>query len=319
MTHARILQTYALDLITTRIENGRGSPTDAEIASYCRLNEPGDARSLLADLADAGRITIKGTGAGRVITLGRQHAAPMAVARPTPSVKVPGASKRRLTLDETSARIKEILARGKAAVAEPAAAAQPKPKSPAICQPKPVSAPEPAPTPARAPVVDGAQRRGSHRDDAAPPPIHVEPLPPDVVAQLSLKAQRQRRGDPAPLPQSVKRVLSKPKDAADRAARIGKHCMTVALPTTDYWKLVSLAKAGDKAPGTLARELVLAALNGEMNPERIEHYLEPKPRIRGAIASAAVRDGMPILDFVYMLLERGFAAYEQDAAMGRAA
>lgn len=294
MAHARIALTYALDLITRSIELDEPSPTDGQIADYCGLHDPTHVRSLLADLADAGKITIRGTGADRKILLGRQTAPLTTTPRPTPSVKSAAGSKRRLTLDETADRIKEILARGKA----PAA---PLVKTPDISAPvaqcryapdKPVS-PQALPLPGAS--DEGAQARGSHRDEPAPQPIHVkQPRRPNAV-----------------------RAMDVPDTVATRAERFGKHCMTVSLPTADYWKLVELANAGGKMPGSLARDLVLAALNGELNPER---FAPPaKVRVPAHITAAAVREGVPVVAFVAELLERGFDAWSSQWSLERCA
>lgn len=71
MAYPKVIQQGLLDWIADRIGNDEPTPTDQEIISRFGLSGVEAARSLLADLADSGKITIKGFGANRVITLGR--------------------------------------------------------------------------------------------------------------------------------------------------------------------------------------------------------------------------------------------------------
>lgn len=72
------------------LEDGKLAPTDEEIMDRYRFEHPEQARTLLADLADRGWITIGGIGPGRKIALGRVRSSdPQPAVRPVPSVVRP--------------------------------------------------------------------------------------------------------------------------------------------------------------------------------------------------------------------------------------
>jgi hypothetical protein len=108
MVHPKLQLSRLLDWLTFRIECDDASPTDEQIVAFLGLDSERTAMSMLADLADRGDITIRGSGAARQIALGRQHRA-IETPRPTRSITKP----LRQMLSETDGvdRIKAILAR----------------------------------------------------------------------------------------------------------------------------------------------------------------------------------------------------------------
>jgi len=89
MAHAKLNLQRMYEWIEARVGVSDPTPTDAEIMQHFGFDNPESARTLLAELADAGRITIKGYGPDRVITLGRTASTLAATPRPTPTVRKP--------------------------------------------------------------------------------------------------------------------------------------------------------------------------------------------------------------------------------------
>ncbi|MCU6454337.1 hypothetical protein LPN01_09620 [Sphingomonas sp. A2-49] len=121
MAHARLNLARMLSWIEQKLDAGQPTPTDAEICELFGFDSTESARTLLAELADAGKITIKGYGPDRRIALGRAKGAIASVGRVAPAVK-----KADVEVERAAARIAEIVQRGrkssKAVVAENAAA-----------------------------------------------------------------------------------------------------------------------------------------------------------------------------------------------------
>ena len=216
MAHPRIIRSQMLDWIKNSIELGAALPTDAQIVDRFNLTGSESARSLLADLADAGEITIKGYGDARRITLGRKRELPNAH-RPLPSVVKRSAGKRvDADVESTAAKIRDIIARGKKAVA------------PVLADPEraPLATVGAIPIAATSPAVDsvngseGAQV--SVATTPAPHPFVGTDLPPEVIAQLSKKGQREARGE-QPLLTGFQRQV-----AVARAYELGESTVEIA-------------------------------------------------------------------------------------------
>lgn len=135
MAHSRLNLNAMFDWIERCLADGQPTPLDAAICDRFGFDSTESARTLLAELADAGRITIRGHRDDRVIALGRSKSVAVPASRAEPPVR-----KADPDAEHTSARIAEIVGRGrkpaKAVVAENAAAllktvatkpAQPKP------------------------------------------------------------------------------------------------------------------------------------------------------------------------------------------------
>jgi len=107
MAHAKINLSRMFDWIERNLDHDVAQPTDAQIMERFGFDSPESARTLLAELADAGRITIKGYGETRTITLGRTKAALSPAPRPLPAAK-----KADPVIDAGVAKIAAIVARG---------------------------------------------------------------------------------------------------------------------------------------------------------------------------------------------------------------
>lgn len=116
MAHAKLNLSRMYDWIERNIDHDVAQPTDAQIMARFGFDSPESARTLLAELADAGRITITGYGETRKLFLGGRKSSITAAPRPLPAVK-----KADPILDAGVAKIGEIVARGKNAAATRAA------------------------------------------------------------------------------------------------------------------------------------------------------------------------------------------------------
>ena len=158
MAHAKINVARMYDWIDRNLNQGIALPADAQIMERFGFDSPESARTLLAELADAGRITIKGYGETRIITLGRTKATLTPAPRPVPTAK-----RADPVIDAGIAKIAAIVARGgnagsarAAQAADALKAARTKPAPPARLSKAsptlPVAAAnskEPAPMPAK--------------------------------------------------------------------------------------------------------------------------------------------------------------------------
>jgi hypothetical protein len=171
MAHAKLNLVRMLSWIEQRLDTGHATPTDAEICELFGFDSTESARTLLAELADAGKITIKGYGPDRRIALGRSKGAIAGVGRVAPAVKKADAD-----VDRTAARLAEIVRRGRkpaaAVVAENAAAllktVNPKPARSKPEAPMPKEVPMPAKTiqlPASASrAIEAIEAHAKHND-----------------------------------------------------------------------------------------------------------------------------------------------------------
>lgn len=108
MAHSRLALTTMFDWIERCLLDGAALPDDAAICERYNFASTESARTLLAELADAGRITIRGYGPTRTITIGRSKPGVVRAERPQPPVQTADAS-----VDRVAARIAEIIARGR--------------------------------------------------------------------------------------------------------------------------------------------------------------------------------------------------------------
>lgn len=106
MAHPNIRKQQMLAWIEECLDASMPCPGDASICERFNLTSTESARTLLAELADAGRITIRGYGETRAITLGRQRGLAPSVPRPVPAVTKPDP-----VVEATTARIVDIVQR----------------------------------------------------------------------------------------------------------------------------------------------------------------------------------------------------------------
>ncbi len=156
MAHAKINLSRMYDWIERNLELDVPQPADAEIMESFGFDSPEQARTLLAELADAGRITIKGYGETRTIALGRIKSALMPAARPMPAAKRADPN-----VDAGIAKIAAIVARGPSASTARAVQASAalkaigtkRPPVAPLEKPKPIVTPAPASPKKEAPLM----------------------------------------------------------------------------------------------------------------------------------------------------------------------
>lgn len=112
MAHSRLNLNAMFDWIERNATHDVRMPTDGEICERFNFESRESARTLLAELADAGKITIRGYGDDRVITIGRSKSALSPAPRAEPPVR-----KADPEVERVAARITEIVQRGSKAVA----------------------------------------------------------------------------------------------------------------------------------------------------------------------------------------------------------
>lgn len=124
MAHSRLAKDQMFAWIERCLDEGAALPDDAAICDRFNFASPESARTLLSDLADAGRITIRGWGEDRQIAIGRARAASPPSPKPQPSI-----ARFNPDDDRDAERILAIARRGRvnadallATVAEPAPA-----------------------------------------------------------------------------------------------------------------------------------------------------------------------------------------------------
>lgn len=110
MVHAKIIKCQMLDWIKACIERDEAMPTDDEIVYRFNLNGVVSARTLLADLAEEGAISVHWNAPGRPITLGAKERAKLDPAKPSR----PLGRKPEQPVEDRAERIKAIADRMKA-------------------------------------------------------------------------------------------------------------------------------------------------------------------------------------------------------------
>ncbi len=124
MAHAKLHRQQMLDWIERCLDGDVPTPDDAAICAAFGFLSTEHARTLLAELADAGKITVKGGyGPDRQILLGRVRAGAVPAPRPVPSI-----TKNAADLSDAVAKIIAIANRPKTPIAaSPAAVAKEEP------------------------------------------------------------------------------------------------------------------------------------------------------------------------------------------------
>lgn len=125
MAHAKLHRQIMLDWIENAISAGHPMPADAAICERFNFQSTEQARTLLAELADAGKITVRGGyGPDREILLGRVRPGALPIAKPEPSI-----TRVDPEVDAATAKIMAIVGRGRGTSPTPAA---PPPPLPAV-------------------------------------------------------------------------------------------------------------------------------------------------------------------------------------------
>lgn len=275
MQHTSHTRTLMLDWLKELDDRVLPSPSDEEIMERFGFENPEAARTLLADLADRGQITVRGTGVNRAITFGK--AKPATIATPTPgrTVKKP-AARASVSEDDGISRILDIVRRSKAtaqAAPAPAVPSQSAPAAPAVA---PVSAEvddvtPPAPVEAAVPVE----------------PATIEPeITPPAASEEAVVAIPTRVRVRSPGPATRRRQIN---------AKVSEQ---------HYAILNERADAQDLYVSTLVGDMLAEILDGEAPPEPVF-----KPLIRAHVIRAARDAGIPLEEFVPALIETGLQRF----------
>lgn len=284
MAHPKLQLSRLLDWIKLRIECEDTPPTDEQIVAFLGLDSEQTARSMLADLADRGDITIKGTGSARQITLGRQHRE-IETPRPVPSVVKPRRAP--ISEEECAARIQAIMSLGKPKL----------PDSPAVEMEAPGSGEGERQD---EPIVHEA--KATSTPEAAP---QYSDLPPSVISQLS-KAGQAAIAEGKPL--QIDRLPTAPGRRV-AVPNLGQCQVNIKVSAERYAELRRRANGGHVGP--IAKQIFDAAMDGEA---RAASAPTPLFRIPAEVTRAATKAGIPVLDFAATLMMRGLGSFEQDAA-----
>lgn len=215
MAHAKLNLSRMYDWIERNLELDVSLPTDADIMQLFGFDSPESARTLLAELADAGRITIKGYGENRTIALGRIKSELTPAPRPQPSAK-----KADPVVDAGIAKIAAIVARGGNAGTARAVQAGAVLKSARLKQPAP--APRPTKTvitrPFPVPQIKESAKMPAKtvRAPAASAPIPPFSPPGPEIALDSLLQMIRRRFDERPDQSAELAAAVARADAAER-------------------------------------------------------------------------------------------------------
>lgn len=236
MAHPNIRKQQMLAWIEECLDANMPCPGDASICERFNLTSTESARTLLAELADAGRITIRGYGETRTITLGRQRGPAPSAPRPIPSV-----IKADAVVDAATARIVDIVQRGnkpaRAIVAENAAkllsCTTTPPAAPAVAMPakESIMAGKTIQLPANATkeikAVERLAKDGSLTLGQAAAQLIIQGLNATLVPSLSAAPSAERvvtfdslRKDMATLFDDLVARADRPDQAADLAAAI---------------------------------------------------------------------------------------------------
>ena len=182
MSHAKINLSRMYAWIERNLELDVPQPADSEIMQLFGFDSPEQARTLLAELADAGRITIKGYGETRTIALGRVKSALVPAARPMPAAKRVDPN-----VDAGIAKIAASVARGPSASAARAVQASValkaigtrRPSVAAPEKPKPIVTPTPTPL----------------NKDVSPMPAKSVQLPATAIVAINAIEAHARKND----------------------------------------------------------------------------------------------------------------------------
>jgi hypothetical protein len=300
MAHPRIIQQQMLDWIKNSVSLRSALPTDAQIVDRFNLTGVESARSALADLADAGEITIKGHGASRTIALGRKAKTFEPAPRPTPAVVARVGGKRtddeNAQIQETTDKIRAIIERGRPPVPENATSDAAKER---------LNAAVASSTDALVEFDEAIKEVVAQ--DVVPTP--TEPTEPDAKASVywTVPADDKALGEPslAPvsLPTGTGGRLSRQEAAI--ATRDVRRQLNIHFPLDQFEKLSALADVAGETPGAFARGALISCI-------------DRKPRVPAAVTAAALREKAPVIDFADLMMVLGLAAYAHERARSAA-
>jgi len=302
MAHPRIIQQQMLDWIKNSLSLRSALPTDAQIVDRFNLTGVESARSLLADLADAGEITIKGHGSSRTIALGRKAKTFEPAPRPTPAVVARIGRKRtddeKAQIQETTDKIRAIIERGRT----------PDPKDATSDEAKELF------DAAVASSTDALEKYGAAIEEvvaqgvvATPTEQTVPVSEPSAYWSVTADDKAVSAGEPSlafvSLPTEPGRRLSRQEAAI--ATRDVRRQLNIHFPLDQFEKLSALADLVGETPGAFARGALISCI-------------DRKPRIPAAVTAAALREKAPVIDFADRMMILGLAAYAHERARSAA-
>jgi len=278
VSHTQFNLARMLSWIELAVETGALAPSDAEICDLFDFTSTEQARTLLADLADQGKIRIDWKAEPRTISLGGKTASAFAPARPLAGsvVRRDGEGKPVQVHPET------VLA---------------KPHTIHVAQERHRLPPD---QPSRVDQIRAAAARLATRNKApaaAPAAISAPVAPPAPTPT------------PAPVAEPVKRLTSPGKGMgkgwkpATVARRQDRRQLNVHFPSDRYDEIVRITTATGSTPSAWARDVFMAAL-GDAAFDKGR-----KPFIPADVIRAAADAGQPLDVFVTSLIARGFAAF----------
>jgi hypothetical protein len=274
--HSQIDRANLLDWLRDCAEHEKPMPSDEAIADRFGYAAIESARTLLADLADRGEISI---GRDRVIEInqvkparavGTERALPKTVTRPKRRKR----AKSVISEEEGLDRIRAIVQRSRA---PDAPAPQPRLR---ITTPQPAPRDEPVVAPSPPPALKIVP--------PAPPPTQVVVAPPARKVPAEQPPSAPRRKGPAP-------QLGQP--------------INVRLHPGSIERLKAAAGAQGKPHCSLAREIIEKAL---AEPETA--VLPRKPVVPVAVLLASIEAGKGLHEFVQDLIAIGFEVWREDRA-----
>lgn len=292
--HSHLNKRKVIDLIAVEAAAGR-QVTDQQIMDLCDFWAREQVKSLLADLADSGEISIAWNGPHRTITLGASGATKRPdPARPIPSVVRPDVKAKLQAMqaaDDDDDEVDEAASRIFAILQGDTAQQPTRDAVTVVAMEKGYQGASGTAREASSAVSSGTAER---IEDRAPSPEPAVNTPP-----------------PAPLatPPSPRRAAPRPLPNPDRAPSPDKRRQINIHADPGLYEMLAEAAAREGVPTTsLARRILLDAMDAARCDTQRRH------RLRASIVRAADHAGIGLDQFVTMLIELGFSAYQAERA-----
>lgn len=313
MAHSRINQNAMFDWIERCLAEDAPLPDDDAIMERFTLHSREQARTILADLADQGRITIRWRDGGRTIALGRQKSdfSPVRLVAPSVVRRDGKGDRVRVAPDAVLAQPFRHLGAHGAAYLSPAA-------------------------PATASSASEGEQPAAEQARIEPaPPIASPPRPeitgeePGTTAAARPKVENRKvpRGKNVAGPGKDRQVGASPEVKPERGGPLSAPCpprtdrrqLNVHLTPDAFGRLQALALSAGRSPGGLARAVVSDWIDRNEAVAPVEFERGKKPFLSADVIRAAREAGQPLDVFVTALIQRGFAAYRTDQSRRAAA
>lgn len=294
MRHSHLNKRKAFDFIATELEQGR-QVSDQQLQDLCCFFEREHVKTLLADLADEGAISVTWDGPVRTIALGPKERAKVHAPRPVPTIVRPAVLRqrqRRAALDEESAtaRIMSIM------------------KGRPVAQPK-----------RDAVSVIASADQPPENPSIAPTRATCETLVPHGAGGVQVLEPRGAAEEGGDSPQVVKAHPTSSKHIDDvrpgpkpRAETRTKQVSTLVFPSM-YDRISHAAIADGVTMSTKAFQLLEEACAAR------ECGTDRRHRLSASVLRAWRGDGRPLAEFVTWLIELGLEEHGRILAHAEAA